>query len=306
MTSATTLLTDTAPRAANTATLAEARAAERRAEAAKARAALAAGAAERLANHEQTRQRSMEERRRRDADPAEQAARDAMLARVRAEAEAARDRIRRRLANNGRSPTPWRDWEPLSDDEWAVLSPFVFRHNGPGRPVRDPRGRLDAIFWLAARRQRHLPPWRALAPEFGKPDTVARQFRRWAAAGLWTRLLQALADPDHPGIQILRRLESWICRTYRRAWRLLGVQGVVLARRLHFFSALRAPSVFLPDPHLSELVKNRLRAVQQCLRERGLQAARAMMPHPDFLRAANKLLWAASGGRRINRCMAPW
>ncbi|GAA0569648.1 hypothetical protein GCM10009416_05140 [Craurococcus roseus] len=80
----------------------------------------------------------------------------------------------------------------------------------------------------------------------------------------------------------------------------------MLARRLRFFSALRAPSVFLPDPHLSELVKNRLRAVQECLRQRGLEAARAMMPHPDFLRAANKLLWAASGGRRINRCMAPW
>ena len=80
----------------------------------------------------------------------------------------------------------------------------------------------------------------------------------------------------------------------------------MLARRLGFFSAMRAPSVFLPDPHLSELVKNRLRAVQQCLRERGPEAARAMMPHPDFLRAANKLLWAAGGGRRINRCMAPW
>ena len=288
MTTATTLPTEPAPRTAGTATPTEARADERR------------------VNHEQTRQRITEERRRRDADPAEQAARDAMLARVRAEAEAARDRIRRRLANSGRRPTPWRDWEPLSDDEWAVLSPFVFRHNGPGRPVRDPRGRLDAIFWLAARRQPHLLPWRALAPEFGKPDTVARQFRRWAQAGLWTRLLQALADPDHPGIDILRRLESWICRTYRRAWRILGVQGVVLARRLGFFSALRAPSVFLPDPHLSELVKNRLRAVQQCLRERGLKAAKAMMPHPDFLRAANKLLWAASGGRRINRCMAPW
>jgi hypothetical protein len=64
------------------------------------------------------------------------------------------------------------------------------------------------------------------------------------------------------------------------------VRGVVLARRLGFFSAMRAPSVFLPDPHLSELVKNRLRAVQQCLRERGPEAARAMMPHPDFLRVA--------------------
>jgi transposase len=217
----------------------------------------------------------------------------------------AADRIRQRLDPRRRS-SPQRPWEPLSDVDWAVLSPFLFRHNGPGRPVRDPRGRLDAIFWLAARPQRHLPPWHALPPEFGKHDTVARQFRRWAHAGLWTRLLQALADPEHPGIEVLRRLESWVCRSYRRAWRLLGVGGVVLARTLGFLSALRAPSVFLPDPHLSEYVKSRLRSMRERLRGRGVRAAMAMLPSADFLHAANKLLWAAGGGRRINWYMAPW
>ena len=174
--------------------------------------------------------------------------------------------------------------------------------------MRDPRGRLDAIFWMAA----HLPgpgwslaPWRTLPPEFGKPDTVARQFRRWAQAGLWARLLEALADPEYPGIAILRCLESWICRTFRRAWRLLGVQGVVLARRLGFLSALRAPSVFLPDPHLSESIKSKLRRLRDCLRERGEAAMRAMLPCPDFFQAAHNLLRNATGGRRINRYMAP-
>jgi transposase len=179
---------------------------------------------------------------------------------------------------------------------------------GPGRPVRDPRGRLDAIFWMAA----HLPgpgwslaPWRTLPPRFGKADTVARQFRRWAQAGLWTRLLEALADPDRPGIAVLRRLESWICRSYRRAWRLHGVRGVVLARRLGFLSALRGPPWFLPDPHLSESIKSKLRRLRDCLREKGEAAMRAMLPCPDFFHAANKLLWTASGGRRINRHLAP-
>ena len=144
-----------------------------------------------------------------------------------------------------------------------------------------------------------------LPPEFDKPGTVASQFRRWAQAGLWTRLLEALADPEYPGIAILRRLESWICRTYRRAWRLLGVAGVVLARRLGFLSALRAPSVFLPDPHLSESIKSKLRRLRDCLRERGEAAMRAMLPCPGFFHAANKLLWTASGGRRINRHLAP-
>ena len=105
---------------------------------------------------------------------------------------------------------------------------------------------------------------------------------------------------------MLRRLESWICRTYRRAWRLLGVPGVALARRLGFLSALRAPSVFLPDPDLSELVKSKLRRLRERLREEGAAAMRAMMPCPDFFEVANKLLWTASGGRRISRYMAPW
>src|SRR5215213_7948471 len=125
--------------------------------------------------------------------------------------------------------SPERNWEPLSDTEWAVLSPFLFRaaeaametrrdaalaaaqhpdappvreRRRAGRPVRDPRARLDAIFWLAAHTGpgRAPPPWAALPPAFGKPDTASRQFRRWAHQGLWTKLLQALADDDHPGI----------------------------------------------------------------------------------------------------------
>jgi hypothetical protein len=53
--------------------------------------------------------------------------------------------------NPSRRYSPERPWAPLSDDEWAVLSPFVHRAaDVAGRPVRDPRGRLDAIFWLAA------------------------------------------------------------------------------------------------------------------------------------------------------------
>jgi hypothetical protein len=40
----------------------------------------------------------------------------------------------------------------------------------------------------------------------------------------------------------------------------LGVQGMALARRLGFLSALRGPSSLLPDPGLSEQVFRKLRA----------------------------------------------
>ncbi len=59
---------------------------------------------------------------------------------------------------------------------------------------------------------------------------------------LCARLLEALADPHRPGGAVLRRLEAWICRSFRRTWRILGVSGMALARRLGFLSALRSPS----------------------------------------------------------------
>ena len=229
----------------------------------------------------------------------------------------------------GRGYSPERVWEPLSDDEWAVLSPFLHRaaereaerrraaeitagqapdapalreRRPAGRPVREPRQRLDAVFWLAAHTLpgRAPPPWAALPPEFGKPDTISRQFRRWAKQGLWTKLLQALADAHYPGLAILRRLESWVCRAFRRAWRLLGVGGMALARRLGFLSALRGPSWLLPDPDLSEQVFSKLRAAMLRAREHGLR----VLP-PGFLRSYKKLLAIAAGRRSIPRALAP-
>jgi transposase len=149
--------------------------------------------------------------------------------------------------------SPERSWEPLSNDEWAVLAPFLHRaaeaewkreaefaaaqhpdapaipaRRPAGRPIRTPRTRLDAIFWLAAntRPGRAPPPWAALPAHFGKPDTVSRQFRRWAKAGLWTRLLEALADPSRSSAAwkagstapIAALGASWACK----AWRLPG------------------------------------------------------------------------------------
>ena len=84
--------------------------------------------------------------------------------------------------------SPERPWEPLSDVEWAVLSPFVFRAaDAAGRPVRDPRARLDAVFWMAAhaRPGRAPPPWRALPPRqlWKGAAPAAAFFGRWGDDG---------------------------------------------------------------------------------------------------------------------------
>ncbi|HZH47623.1 MAG TPA: transposase, partial [Roseococcus sp.] len=72
---------------------------------------------------------------------------------------------------------------------------------------------------------------------------------------LWQRLLIELAQtaPPHP----LRTIEHFICRAARRAYRLLGLRLIVLARQLGLRAALPGPSWMLPDPDLSHAVFGR-------------------------------------------------
>jgi hypothetical protein len=130
--------------------------------------------------------------------------------------------------------------------------------------------------------------------------TAARQFRRWAHAGVWTRLLQALAAPDCP--PVLQRLAPWICRAYRRGLRILGLRGMLLAKRLGLLSALPAPWWMLPKPDLSQSCQPLFQALRARLRER--IAARDWAGTRPFFQALHWLhRWL--GGQRITRHMAP-
>lgn len=187
-----------------------------------------------------------------------------------------------------------RRWQPLTEAEWDALLPFVLVQNGPGRPLKDARRRMDAIFWVAAADC----PWRELPPRFGKPDTASRHFRRLANAGLWEGLLRALARPDAP--PALRALEHWVCATCRRATRLRGMRIITLARRLGFLSALMGPPWMLPDAGLSEHVHRWIISVLGVIPERGLRA----VPR-GFFREARRWLTPAGGRARIPRFLQP-
>jgi transposase len=137
-------------------------------------------------------------------------------------------------------------WRPLTDGEWDFVRPFVLSLHGRGRPVREVRARLDACLHGATM----VGPWKELPERFGKADTISRQFRRWAEAGLWEVLLHAVV---HQGKGAgLGALLYFLCRCFRRAHRVLGLRGLCLARALGMDSALRAPRDWLPDPDLSE------------------------------------------------------
>ena len=77
----------------------------------------------------------------------------------------------------------------MTDDEWAYFEPFLI-HRGGGRPPRNHRRVLDAVFWL----MRTGAPWRDLPEEFGNWNSIFRQFRRWADSGIWDVILEGLAE----------------------------------------------------------------------------------------------------------------
>ena len=172
------------------------------------------------------------------------------------------DLVRRLYLDPLTCQTPPHGWAPLTDAEWEALVPHLaatgcglHAPGAPGRPLPDPRARLDAIFRAVMLKRPNTEgggraPWRLLPPEFGKAPTIARCYRRWTRAGLWARLLTALASaaPGSP----LARLDYRLCCAFRRGVRIMGLSAIVLARRLRLHSALPAPSHYLPDPDLSE------------------------------------------------------
>ncbi|WP_368045412.1 transposase [Pseudoroseomonas cervicalis] len=141
-------------------------------------------------------------------------------------------------------PSPTR--QRMTDLEWAALLPYLLHRSPQGRPLKELRQRMEGIFLIATTHR----PWRDLPAEYGKADTVARYFRRLTHAGLWERLLQALADsaPTHP----LWGLGQRILRACRRAQRILGLGFNRLIRSLGLRAALPGPPWLLPDPLLSE------------------------------------------------------
>jgi transposase len=76
-----------------------------------------------------------------------------------------------------------------------------------GRPPRDHRRVLDAIFWIG----RTGAPWCDPPNELGSWNSVGRQFRRWIENDFWDVLLQALADGGG-GADILQIIDSTIMR----------------------------------------------------------------------------------------------
>lgn len=174
-------------------------------------------------------------------------------------------------------------YDRMTDAQWTILSihlPMPAR----GRPC-DQRARMDAIFRVAATEG----AWHELPAAYGKGRSVARHFQRLTHAGVWERLLQALAAAP-PG-SVLREMEGLICRAARRAIRMRGVGLIALARRLDLLRALPGPPPLVADPDLSLIIRH-LPVAQQFRHWRRDKGATL-----EFLRGL-KSLHSLAGGRR--------
>ena len=86
----------------------------------------------------------------------------------------------------------------LTDFEWAAIRSFL--PNKPrGIPRVDDRRVLNGIFWVL----RSGAPWRDLPENYGPRTTCYNRFVRWRQAGVWDRIMDALAAGHDAAVQMI-------------------------------------------------------------------------------------------------------
>ena len=86
----------------------------------------------------------------------------------------------------------------LTDYEWTAIKPML--PNKPrGVPRVNDRRVLNGIFWVL----RSGAPWRDLPGAFGPYTTCYNRFVRWRRAGVWSRIIDALAATHDAAVQMI-------------------------------------------------------------------------------------------------------
>ena len=96
----------------------------------------------------------------------------------------------------------------LSDTQWVSISDMFPAPKRMGRPPRDSREILDAIFWI----MRTGAPWRDLPEEYGPFGTAWDLFDKWTSDGTLDRVLNRLG---HSNLWRGARPNPW--RRYERS-----------------------------------------------------------------------------------------
>lgn len=97
----------------------------------------------------------------------------------------------------------------LSEAEWRLIEPLL--PNKPRGVARvDDRRVLNGIFYVL----RTGSPWRGLPARYGPHTTVYNRFNRWAKAGVWVRVFEALAAGAPASMHLI---DSSIVRAHQHA-----------------------------------------------------------------------------------------
>lgn len=97
----------------------------------------------------------------------------------------------------------------LTDFEWKLIAPLLPQKSRGVKRVDDRRV-ISAILWVL----RSGAPWRDLPERYGPYTTAYNRFVRWRAAGIWDRLMAAIASPAESD---LRMIDSSSVRVHQHA-----------------------------------------------------------------------------------------
>lgn len=86
----------------------------------------------------------------------------------------------------------------LSNYEWTAIKPMLPNKPRGVRRVND-RRMLNGIFWVL----RSGAPWRDLPESYGPRTTCYNRFVRWRRAGVWDRIMDALAAGRDAAVQMI-------------------------------------------------------------------------------------------------------
>src|SRR4051794_16159693 len=86
----------------------------------------------------------------------------------------------------------------LTDSEWKAIEPCL-PNKARGVPRVDDRRVLNGIFWVLRSGAR----WRDLPSSFGPYTTCYNRFVRWRRAGVWSRIMDALAAAQDAAVQMI-------------------------------------------------------------------------------------------------------
>lgn len=82
----------------------------------------------------------------------------------------------------------------LSDEQWAVMEPFMPK-NQPGPERNDDRQVISGILHVLTSGCR----WRDCPTAYGPRTTIYNRFNRWSRRGFWRAMLTALAKSGWAG-----------------------------------------------------------------------------------------------------------